>query len=67
MIDQAYDLTKKILEKNYFDFDNILLHCEILIYKKMASEIYTLSTNLVENYPNCSVTFHVLGCYYFLL
>ncbi len=57
----------KIIDKDYFHFGNLMIYFEILVEKKMIGDLYTCSTNLAENYPNNSITYHVFGMYYFLL
>lgn len=44
-----------------------MIYVEILVEKKMISELYTCSTNFAENYPEHYITYHIFGMYYFLL
>jgi anaphase-promoting complex subunit 6 len=66
-INAAFKICLKIMEKNYFHFDNLLIYTEILVEKKMIGDLFTCSTNMAENYPNHYMTFHIFGMYYFLL
>lgn len=66
-INHAFEISNKILDKNYFHFENLLIYSEILVEKRMISDLFTCSTNLAENYPEHFITFHIFGMYYFLL
>lgn len=66
-INNAYDLCKKILEKDQFHFDTILIYCEILVEKEEIAELFSYSSRMVENFPEHHVTYHLAGMYYFYL
>lgn len=62
-INSAFQICQKILEKDYFHFENLMIYSEILVEKKMLSDLYTCSTNMAENYPDHYMTFHLFGMY----
>ena len=66
-VDQAFEISKLILEQDYFNFQNLIIHAELLLNRNQLSELYNCCSNLAENYPSHFVTLHCFGCYYLLL
>lgn len=66
-VNNAQEIAKKILERNQFHFETVLIYCEVLVEKEEIAELFSLSARLAESYPDHYVTFHVVGMYYFYL
>lgn len=60
----SYSLTRKVLEQDQFNEDAILLHVSTCVYQKKSTELYALGQRLVGSFPELSIAWYTVACYY---
>eukprot|EP00916_Digyalum_oweni_P009621 GHVL01016217.1.p1 GENE.GHVL01016217.1~~GHVL01016217.1.p1 ORF type:complete len:231 (+),score=37.17 GHVL01016217.1:195-887(+) len=63
----CYVITKKLLDDDPFMLELMPVHLASLVHLEKTTEIYFISTQLMQQFPNNAVSWFASGCYYFLL
>lgn len=62
---KAYDLTKKALDRDPFNFGNLLIvHIGALVKLQSKNELFYLAHKVVEENPKLPIGWYTVGCYY---
>ena len=63
---KCYDICQKAIKEDPLYFDILPFYCACLLDLGYVGEIYYVSHNLVESYPNHALSWFAIGTYYFL-
>ncbi|ORX43419.1 TPR-like protein [Piromyces finnis] len=64
---ECLELTTRILENDKFNMDSILLHIVCLFELQKKNDLFYLSHQLIEYYPEHEISWYSVGCYYLLI
>jgi anaphase-promoting complex subunit 6 len=65
---KAYEITKKALERDPFNYGSLLLvHVAALVALQNKSELFYLAHKIVEENPKLPIGWYTVGCYYFTI
>ncbi|ORX75331.1 TPR-like protein, partial [Anaeromyces robustus] len=64
---ECLEMTLKILEIDKFNMDCILLHLVCLYELQKKNDLFYISHQLVDYYPNHEISWFAVGCYYLLI
>jgi len=65
---QCYEITRRVLENDPYNHGMIMVvHFSTLVQLKLKNELFYCAHKLVEEYPNLTVSWYGVGCYYFLI
>ncbi|EFC50413.1 predicted protein, partial [Naegleria gruberi] len=62
---QAYDITKQIIEEDPYNQTCLPIHILTLIELNKKSELFSLSHKLVDDYKESAVSWFAVACYYY--
>ncbi|KRW98290.1 hypothetical protein PPERSA_01728 [Pseudocohnilembus persalinus] len=65
-IQLAYEYCVKAIKKDPLYFQIIPIYCACLLDLNYIGELYYCAHNLIENYPNNSLSWFAIGTYYYL-
>lgn len=60
----AYHLTSKILKREEFHSDCLIVHICLLVKLDKTNELFKLAHKLVDTYPDSHVSWYAVACYY---
>lgn len=63
-VEQCYEVTSTILERDPYHSHTLLLHVVCCVEKNKLEELYSLGQALVNSAPNSALSWYVVGCYY---
>jgi len=61
----AYKITCQIMQEDPLHHKCIPLHVALLVDMKKTNELFRLAHSLVDMYPEWSIAWYAVGCYYF--
>ncbi|CAL1530230.1 unnamed protein product [Lymnaea stagnalis] len=62
----AYKITSKVLSKDPYNSHCLPIHIAILVELKNSNALFYLAHKLVDYYPDKSISWFAVGCYYML-
>lgn len=63
----AYEITCDIMREDPLHHKCVPLHISLLVEMKETIELFRLGHSLVKHYPEWSIAWYAVGCYYFLI
>lgn len=63
----CYKYSKTLIERDPFNLSILPVHICTLVELELKSELFYLSHQLVDSYPENGVTWFSVGCYYYLI
>ena len=63
-VEQCYQVTSGILERDPYHSHTLLLHVVCCVEKNKLEELFSLGQALVNSAPNSALSWYVVGCYY---
>lgn len=63
-VDACYKLTSEIIDKDPYHNSALLLHLACCVQKGKVEELFSLGHRLVDYFPNSSLAWYSVGCYY---
>lgn len=65
---KAYEITRKALERDPYNFGNLLLvHTSALVGLQLKNELFYLAHKIVEENPKLALGWYIVGCYYYVI
>ncbi|UXI18409.1 transcription factor CBF/NF-Y/archaeal histone -2 [Sarcoptes scabiei] len=64
---QALEITSSVIEKDPLNFECLEIHLSCYLTLEKSIELFKLSQNLINFYPDHEITWFALGCYYHLI
>nr|KAI8751246.1 putative cell division cycle protein 16 [Biomphalaria glabrata] len=62
----AYKITSKVLSKDPYNSQCLPIHIAVLVELKNSNALFYLAHKLVDYYPDKSISWFAIGCYYML-
>jgi len=63
----AFEITSEIMREDPLHHKCVPLHISLLVDMKETIELFRLGHSLVEHYPEWSIAWYAVGCYYYLI
>ncbi|OTF78181.1 cell division cycle protein 16-like protein [Euroglyphus maynei] len=64
---QALEITSMLIEQDPHNFECLEIHISCLLSLERSIELFKLSQNLIDLYPEHEISWYSLGCYYHLI
>jgi len=66
-VEQAYEVSSKILREDPFHLAAVPLHCGCMASLGLVGELYNLAHNLVKDYKGSPAAWYAAGIYYYVI